>query len=166
MIARPCTKCGDVIASGSYCLTCRPPKRVRPQRSFRERGYDAAWDRLSRRARRLQPFCLDCGTDQNLTTDHSPEAWDRQRRGLPIRLQDVAVVCMACNVRRGAARGEHSRDSREPVANPVAAQRDPRGVTPRGGRGCPGGKPQSRLNAAEYGPDQGFSGPTRGGYAL
>lgn len=41
----------------------------------------------------------------DLTTDHSAEAWRRHEQGLPIRLRDVAVVCARCNAERGAARG-------------------------------------------------------------
>lgn len=42
----------------------------------------------------------------DLTTDHSAEAWQRHELGLSIRLRDVAVVCRRCNAERGAARGE------------------------------------------------------------
>ena len=42
----------------------------------------------------------------DLTTDHSTEAWRRHELGLSIRLRDVAVVCRRCNAERGAARGE------------------------------------------------------------
>lgn len=74
--------------------------------SARDRGYDAAWDRLSKRARALSPFCEDCGTTENLTTDHKPSAWERKAEGKPIRLADVAVVCGPCNSRRGSSRPE------------------------------------------------------------
>lgn len=87
----------------TWCSACKPP-RPNPSRPYRSVGYDAAWDRLSKRARRLQPWCSDCGTSTDLTCDHSPEAWERKERGLPIRLQDVDVVCRACNSRRGPAR--------------------------------------------------------------
>ena len=68
------------------------------------RGYGSAWQRLSARARRLQPFCSDCGATDDLTADHSPEAWERVAAGLPVRLADVDVVCRGCNSRRGRAR--------------------------------------------------------------
>jgi 5-methylcytosine-specific restriction enzyme A len=60
---------------------------------------------LSRRARRLQPFCTDCGSTEDLQTDHTPEAWKRKAAGKPLRLADVEVVCGPCNRARGAARG-------------------------------------------------------------
>lgn len=73
------------------------------------RGYDAAWQRLSRRARKLQPFCTDCGATEDLQADHTPQAWARKAEGKAIRLADVDVVCGPCNRRRGAARGPQTR---------------------------------------------------------
>lgn len=95
MTLKPCAVCG-VPSPGPRC--------EEHTLSFYQSGYDAAWQRLSKRARRLQPFCLDCGTDQDLTTDHSREAWRRKAQGKSIRLQDVAVRCRACNTRKGSAR--------------------------------------------------------------
>lgn len=70
-----------------------------------QRGYDHQWNELSRRARRLQPFCTDCGATEDLQTDHTPEAWARKAAGKPIRLTDVQVLCGPCNRAAGAARG-------------------------------------------------------------
>ena len=111
-----CSECGSVYqreSSGSKCSECRPTRERTARRivsesrrgSAKERGYDAAWSRLSRRARRLQPFCSDCGREDQLTTDHSPRAWERRAAGLPVRLEDVDVVCAPCNAERGPARG-------------------------------------------------------------
>ncbi|HLS32341.1 MAG TPA: hypothetical protein VK039_02020, partial [Brevibacterium sp.] len=61
-------------------------------------------------------MCEDCGRHDDLTTDHSPQAWERRAAGLPIRLRDVSVVCRRCNSERGAARGadaaQHDRWTR------------------------------------------------------
>lgn len=105
---RPCLSCGTPTP-GTYCDECRPPD-TRPAHATRaESGYDSAWDRLSARARRLQPFCLDCGTTEDLTADHLPIAWERKAAGLAVRLADIEVVCRSCNTKRGAARGDSSR---------------------------------------------------------
>lgn len=98
-----CLDCG-ALSDQPRCEQHRPV--AMPKTSAHSRGYDSAWTRLSKRARALQPFCADCGTTNDLTADHSPEAWDRKSRGLVIRLQDIAVVCRPCNAKRGAARGE------------------------------------------------------------
>ena len=53
------------------------------------------------------PSVADCGATEDLQCDHLPIAWERYDKGLPVRLQDVDVVCGECNRKRGAARGEH-----------------------------------------------------------
>ena len=111
-----CSGCGTVYereTTGSKCPACKPTRERTARRIISEsrrgtaksRGYDAAWVRLSRRARRLQPFCSDCGREDDLTADHSPRAWARRDAGLPVRLEDVDVVCRVCNADRGPARG-------------------------------------------------------------
>ena len=115
---RPCIQCGT-LSDSTRCDTCSGryrsmTRRLYPKSSPRDRGYDSQWDRLSRKARRLQPFCSDCGSTKDLQADHTPEAWRRHDAGLPIRLRDVDVVCGPCNRLRGAARGKGGRDAAKP----------------------------------------------------
>lgn len=101
MTLRPCIECGEPCETGR----CQDHQRVREHDiPTTARGYDTTWRKLSERARRLQPFCEDCGATTDLTTDHSPEAWKRKLAGKPIRLKDVAVLCRSCNSKRGRAR--------------------------------------------------------------
>jgi len=100
---KPCIDCG-VPSEASRCPEHAPSATELRHTSARERGYDAAWDRLSRKARTLQPWSLDCGSTEGLTTDHLPSAWERKAQRKPIRLQDVEVVCGGCNNRRGSSR--------------------------------------------------------------
>lgn len=101
MTLRPCIECGEPT-DGSRCP--EHTRNWRPKVSAASRGYDAAWHRLSAKARKLQPFCSDCGATEDLQCDHSPQAWARKAAGKAIRLRDVDVVCGRCNRRRGAAR--------------------------------------------------------------
>lgn len=105
---KPCIRCG-VPTPSTRCDDCAPTAQSIPTTTAAERGYDNNWTKLSRRARRLQPFCTDCGATDDLQADHTPEAWRRKNDGLPIRLQDIEVCCRGCNVRRGAARGGKPR---------------------------------------------------------
>lgn len=114
-----CVECRatyELDTAGSLCPECRPAEQRAYERHGRQRGktadrgYGARWQRLSKRARDLQPFCSDCGSPYELTADHSVEAWRRVERGQSIRLQDVDVVCLTCNSERGAARGEQASD--------------------------------------------------------
>jgi 5-methylcytosine-specific restriction protein A len=110
---RPCLDCGTPSSN----TRCPDHLRHAPKPSAASRGYDNQWTRLSRRARRLQPWCTDCGSTENLQTDHLPSAWERKAAGKTIGLTDVDVVCGDCNRRRGAARGNA----------PSARRQDPMG---------------------------------------
>lgn len=109
-VRKPCLECGEP-SDDSRCPPCacihaastprnhaRDNERRNAQgiRSSTARGYDSQWRRLSERARRFQPFCSDCGTTNNLSSDHL--------RWPATCLADVAVVCAPCNNRRGARR--------------------------------------------------------------
>lgn len=116
----PCIDCGEVT-DDTRCSPCstkhetaRQRGRVQVKKSTTARGYTGAWKRLSERARQLQPFCSDCGAKSDLQADHSPEAWKRHEKGLPVRLKDIDVVCGTCNRKRGAARGKHARSQSQP----------------------------------------------------
>lgn len=120
MTLKPCLRCGEPTPR-THCDEHRPKP---PPKSPRHYGYDAAWDRLSKRARRLQPWCLDCGATDDLQADHTPSAWQRKEQGLAIRLQDIAVRCGPCNRAAGAARGKAVTRGNAPqgVAEALAAQ--------------------------------------------
>lgn len=123
----PCTHCGTPVKA-TLCDECRrrtDRRRIKKRRdrpSRHARGYDSAWTRLSERARRMQPWCLDCGATEDLQADHSPTAWDRWEQGLPIRLKDIDVTCRDCNLKRGPARGKDRRDTSR--SKPSSAQND------------------------------------------
>jgi 5-methylcytosine-specific restriction protein A len=111
-VPRPCIHpdCGELTLTGR-CDDHRL-RRTRKRPSATQRGYDSRWNRLVKHAIRLQPFCQDCGRTADqlpahdaLQGDHTPEAWARKARGLPIRLQDIAIRCGPCNRAAGAARG-------------------------------------------------------------
>lgn len=113
MTLRPCLDCGQP-APGTRCAPCRADRlaHVDAQRgTASQRGYDARWRRLSTRARRLQPFCEDCGAVDNLTADHL--RWPART------LADVAAVCAACNNRRGPARGPRGNTRHEKPLRPA-----------------------------------------------
>ena len=119
-----CLSCGEP-SEHNYCdehlLETRKAQRPKKTGSASARGYDARWARLSRKARRLQPFCSDCGSTQDLQLDHTEETWWRYLNGKPIGLEHTGgVVCHSCNVARGQARpggggSPGSRSRRGPV---------------------------------------------------
>ena len=105
-----CIECGEPT-DGARCSEHQLDDGKAPTTA---RGYDQTWRKLSERARRLQPWCSDCFTTEDLTADHSETAWRRRAAGKPIRLRDVDVVCRSCNAIRGPARptGEDPRHRR------------------------------------------------------
>src|SRR5690625_1082517 len=76
-----CPECGSVFSrqdSSAYCTDCKPRRDYFTRtKTTHERGYNERWNRLSRKARELQPFCSDCGTMDDLTADHTELAWQR-----------------------------------------------------------------------------------------
>jgi len=70
---RPCLTCGTPTEA-SRCDEHAPTATELRRTSARERGYDARHDRLSKRARTLQPWCSDCLTTEALTLHHTEEA--------------------------------------------------------------------------------------------
>ncbi len=99
MTMRPCLTCGEP-STGPRC----DEHTTDPKASSRARGYTTSWDKLSKRARRLQPFCSNCGSTEDLQADHSPAAWAAKAAGKPIKLPMLDVLCRSCNSRKGAAR--------------------------------------------------------------
>lgn len=130
MTLRPCLTCGTP-SDGPRCDDHTVDTKV----DARTRGYGTSWDKLSRRARRLQPWCTDCGSTERLELDHLPTAWQRQAAGKPLRLGiDTEVVCNVCNVRRGSSRpgatrgdapGHRHQDPRPSPDFPLSARGRP-----------------------------------------
>lgn len=140
MTLRPCIACGEP-ADGPRCAEHVRPSS--PKVSAHLRGYDASWAKLSAKARKLQPWCTDCGTAEGLQLDHLPSAWERKAKGLRIRLGiDAEVVCGPCNRARGAARPQQT-PSRSQQTRP---SRDRWGMTPPRGLKDPRGEARSALH--------------------
>lgn len=129
-ITKSCATCGTP-SNHTYC----PDHRPRDTRNTRTDTGAAAWIKLSRRARTLQPFCTLCGRPDDLAADHSPRAWARTTAHLPIRLCDLTVLCRTCNNRAGTSKPGGMR-----YALWQALDGDLRATTPDrtlGGRGKP-----------------------------
>jgi hypothetical protein len=115
-LLRPCLSCGTPAPSVGRCTDCqrrleRTRHRGQPRsQTNAERGYGARWQRLSRRARRLQPFCIDDPTGATcfggLTADHLlPGKVARTLRDVAVRYR-----------RHNALRGQPTWDEAPPVA--------------------------------------------------
>jgi 5-methylcytosine-specific restriction endonuclease McrA len=91
-----CVICGEPTAA-SRCNDHQLPRRPinTPTLSTTQRGYGHAWQQLAKRARSIQQWCNQCGTTEDLTTDHL--VWPART------LKDVQVLCRHCNSSKGKA---------------------------------------------------------------
>lgn len=83
---RPCLTCGEP-SQDSYCPAHREPKKTNPIHGTQR------WRRLSKRLRRMQPFCTECGSTERLQVDHID--------GDPTNnvLENLRVLCEPCHAR-------------------------------------------------------------------
>jgi len=89
----PCLYCG-IITRGSACPQCIQTIQSRdPARAQRNKRYDYQWQKLSRYARQVQPWCSRCGTNKDLTADHILSLAD----GGQNVLSNIMVLCRKCN---------------------------------------------------------------------
>ena len=139
---RPCATCG-VPSPRNHCddHTPKPAARHRPRGHVH--ANPAAWKRLSARARKAQPWCLDCGSTTDLCGDHIIPVSEAPE--LALEILNVAVRCRPCNGRRGNNCTDAERQAvhaairarKARLAKFHAAQREndalpPRGDTPTG----------------------------------
>ena len=97
-LPRPCAGCG-VIVRASRCAECKRVKdRARPRRI--DRGYDYAWNKLSKELRTLQPFCSIVGCkSQDLTVDHIIPLSEAPY--LRLEITNLRVLCRFHNSQKG-----------------------------------------------------------------
>lgn len=98
MTARPCARCGEVIAAGTYCDEHKPTDQ-RTGRTHIAWRNDARWKNLSRRLRHAAPFCEDCGSRRDLTVDHIVPVSTVPE--LAYAEENCRVLCRSDNGRRG-----------------------------------------------------------------
>ena len=120
-LLKPCyvDDCGE-LNEQARCPAHRPPQT----KSRTARGYPWWWQKLSRQAIALQPFCSTCQTPGEpgnpLTLDHTPQAWNLVDAGKRLTIKDVAsgllsVQCLRCNIRLGKARGHNVTRTNSPT---------------------------------------------------
>ena len=89
----PCIYCG-VLSRGSTCKQCLYSIQARdPKRRQRNKQYDSEWNRLSRLARQMQPWCSRCKSTKDLTADHILSL----ANGGSNILENIIVLCRSCN---------------------------------------------------------------------
>lgn len=92
---RPCSGCG-ILVRDSRCYACARLQALRNPRR-RHNKYNYEWQKMSKLARQLQPWCTKCGTDRDLTADH---ILSLAEGGLNT-LDNISVLCRKCNSSKG-----------------------------------------------------------------
>lgn len=118
MTQRPCLTCGEP-SPGTRCAEHAAEHLQRSDAvrgTAHQRGYTARWQRLSRRARKAQPFCLWCGSPEDLQADHL--TWPART------LRDVRVLCADCHAQAPDRRGNKPRGG-TPASSQVRPSREP-----------------------------------------
>ncbi len=86
---RPCIACGR-LSRKSRCPRCT----TRPKTAEK---MGAGWARISAEQIKRQPFCVRCGTTEDLTADHiRPRA-----HGGTNEPENLQTLCRRCNSRKG-----------------------------------------------------------------
>lgn len=93
-----CLECGEP-SEGTRCDEHAIKRQPRAW-TARDTG---RWRRLSRRLRKMQPFCLQCGTPDDLTVDHIVPL---DAGGDPFDVSNLQVICRRHNSMKGTTWGE------------------------------------------------------------
>ena len=87
MIARLCLgRCGTLIekkGAENYCKACKPAEKP-----ANKRYNTAEWRKISKAARKAQPWCTWCQTSKDLTVDHVLAG---------SMAGGIMVLCRSCN---------------------------------------------------------------------
>jgi 5-methylcytosine-specific restriction endonuclease McrA len=99
-LPRRCVQCKTLIAKGSRCAACTPPKA-----NTTSRGYGSAWAKLSKAVVRRDGYvCAYCGR-RATTADHVvPKA-----RGGTDDMSNLVAACRSCNGRKGVRISDQAR---------------------------------------------------------
>lgn len=95
-LPRPCVDC-QVITRSTRCVRCQRLKdKQRPTPT--QRGYNYAWQKLSKEFRTAYPYCFKCGSIKNLTTDHIVS----KKNGGQDVWSNLQTLCRVCNSIKGS----------------------------------------------------------------
>lgn len=143
MMLKPCLSCGtptDASRCGPCSIEMARVRRTRlPARPGRprtgQRGYGGNWQRLSRRARSLQPFCNQCGSrGPRLEAHHM--TWPARS------LSDVEVLCPRCHASRPKVRAQSPGPRTDPASDTMSVLSELADFPPLGENTSP---PESSL---------------------
>ncbi len=148
MSLKPCKDCGEPVEH-TRCPDCA--REVQRPESSKNREHVAfanlsRWKNLSKRVRRIQPWCDVCGTDQRLQANHVIST--KERPDLTYAMENLSVLCAKHNGGRGR---DCTPEERAEVERRLTAKKSRRHADTRGEGVSPtsvpmSGEAQTRLN--------------------
>lgn len=96
MLMQPCVECGD-LSTKNRCEAHQLPSAPKDRGRHVAHANRARWANLSRRLRRMSPFCEMCGTKDDLTVDHIVRVTDRPE--WTYEVDNLRVLCRTHNSR-------------------------------------------------------------------
>lgn len=107
---KPCISCGEPSIE-SRCDEHKIERKPQPW-TIRDTN---RWQRLSRRLRRMQPWCSSCGAEDGLSVDHIvPLA----HGGDPFDVTNLQILCQSCNSTKATKRATTRGDTPTPASPP------------------------------------------------
>ena len=95
-LPRPCVDC-QVITRSTRCVKCQRLKdKQRPTPT--QRGYNYAWQKLSKEFRTAYPYCFKCGSKKDLNNDHIVS----KKNGGQDIWSNLQTLCRICNSIKGS----------------------------------------------------------------
>ena len=121
---KPCLTCGEP-SDRSRCPEHRLDDHPNRDRKHLHNN-TTRWKKLSRRLRRMQPWCSTCGATDDLTVDHIVPL--TQRPDLAYELTNLDILCRSCNgAKDGHLGGWGKRAGQPPEGKASSALHTPRG---------------------------------------
>src|SRR5699024_11049973 len=101
MLMQPCVECGDLSVK-NRCEAHQLPSTPKDRGRHVAYANRSRWKSLSRRLRRMSPFCEMCGAKDDLTVDHIVRVTDRPE--WTYEIDNLRVLCRRCNSRISGVR--------------------------------------------------------------
>ena len=93
-LMQPCVECGD-LSNRNRCEAHQLPSAPKNRTNHVAYANRSRWKNLSRRLRRMSPFCEMCGTKDDLTVDHIVRVTDRPE--WTYEVDNLRVLCRTHN---------------------------------------------------------------------
>ena len=114
MLMQPCVQCGE-ISDRNRCEQHLLPSTQKDRTKHVAYANRSRWKNLSRRLRKMSPFCEMCGAKDDLTVDHIVRVTDRPE--WTYEVDNCRVLCRRCNggISMQSARPEAEKEIEEKI---------------------------------------------------